>query len=171
MTLKQANPEAVLNKIRSLNTEITDNQLTEPELNALASTANYLKNPSGSSIDGDAGLLAILKLCSQWPIDKRFPALDLLRLLSLYLPEQLSAVIPQRDIVGFIVETSGLLSGGSETNAMLAYRGLANLFNQEAGRQLVWEKREKVLDVMQVDVSGKYKGKNARLAASTLAVK
>lgn len=167
MTLKQANPDAVLNKIRSLNSEITDNQLSDAELNALSSAVSYLKNPSGSSIDG-AGVLAVLKMSSQWPIEKRFPALDLLRLLSLHVPDQLSV---QQDIVLFIVEASGILVGGSETNAMLAYRGLANLFNQEKGRELVWGKRNAVLDVLQVDVSGRYKGKNALLAASTLAVK
>lgn len=169
--MKQANPDAVLNKIRSLNAEIgSEIQLSEPELNALATTVSLLKQQQLGSLQ-DAGLLTVLKLSSQWPIEKRFPALDLLRLLALYLPEQLSRVVPQNDIVGFIIESSGLLAGGSETNAMLAYRCLANLFNQEAGRAIIWEKRNAVLDVMQVDVSGKYKGKNARLAASTLAVK
>jgi phospholipase A-2-activating protein len=138
-------------------------------LNTLSTAAAYLKSPSGSC--DEAGIIAVLKLSSQWPIEKRFPALDLLRLFALYAPQQLAAAIPKQDIVGFIVEASGLLAGGSETNAMLAYRGLANLFSQEAGRQHIWEKRNVVLDVMQVDVSGKYKGKNARLAASTLAVK
>lgn len=175
LTLKQANPDAVLNKIRSLNQEITGTKLTTEEVEYLSMSVTFLKNPSGStSLNNDAGLLAVIKMVTQWPVDKRFPALDLIRLFALYAPEELAGAIPQRDVASFLKEAGGLSADNmtpNETNAMLAYRGLANLFNQEAGRQLIWESRQVVSDILQVDVSGKYKGKMARLAQSTLAVK
>jgi phospholipase A-2-activating protein len=173
--LKQANPDAVFTKIQSLNSEMADtNKLSDEEIAALASAVAFLKAPSsGASLNSNAGLTAVIKMASQWPTDKRFPALDLIRLFSLYAPVELASSVPQRDVVGFLMEFGGLKpdSTSSETNAMLAYRGLANLFQQEVGRALIWERRNTVADVMQVDVSGKFKGKNARLAQSTLAVK
>lgn len=175
LTLKQANPDAVFNKIRSLNEEAADSKLSENEIECLNSSIGFLKNPgSSSSLDSGAGLLAVIKMVKQWPADKRFPALDLVRLFALYAPEELASALPERDIVAFLVEAGGLSPNATtqiETNAMLAYRGLANLFNSDAGRQLIWERRQAVSDLLQVDVSGKFKGKMARLAISTLAVK
>lgn len=175
LTMKQANPDAVLNKIRSLNDEIADVKLTAEEFEYLSLSISFLKNPTGASLNNDAGILAVIKMVTQWPLDKRFPALDLVRLFALYAPEELAAAIPRRDVAGFLRDAGGLSSDSNivsnETNAMLAYRGLANMFNQEAGRQLVWERRSIISDMLQVDVSGKFKGKMARLAQSTLAVK
>ncbi|KAI7887839.1 WD40-repeat-containing domain protein [Mucor mucedo] len=174
LTLKQANPDAVLNKIRSLNEDMTESKLTGEELEYLSMSIAFLKNPtSGTSLNNDAGLLAVIKMVTQWPVDKRFPALDLIRLFALYAPEELAGAIPQRDVASFLKEAGGLTPEApvNETNAMLAYRGLANLFNQESGRQLIWDRRNVVSDLLQVDVSGKFKGKMARLAQSTLAVK
>lgn len=178
MTLKQANPEAVVNKIRSLNTDIASEiQLSNQELDALTTSASYLKNPTASGVmanGGDAALLSVIKMATHWPQDKRFPALDLIRLFALYAPEDLASAIPERNVPALLMKSGGLSMDEvvpfNETNAMLAYRGLANLFYQEAGRQLIWERRNIVADMMSVDISGKFKGKNARLASSTLAV-
>ncbi|GAA5802174.1 hypothetical protein HPULCUR_007635 [Helicostylum pulchrum] len=175
LTLKQANPDAVFNKIRSLNEEIADVKLTAEEFEYLSLSISFLKNPTGASLNNDAGILAVIKMVTQWPLDKRFPALDLVRLFALYAPDELAAAIPHRDVAGFLRDAGGLSSdsniASNETNAMLAYRGLANLFNKEAGRQLAWERRSIISDMLQVDVSGKFKGKTIRLAQSTLAVK
>lgn len=174
LTLKQANPDAVLNKIRSLNEEMSESKLTAEEIEYLSMSVAFLKNPTGgASLNNDAGLLAVIKMVTQWPVDKRFPALDLIRLFALYAPEELAGAIPQRDVVSFLKDAGGLSANAAtnETNAMLAYRGLANLFNQEAGRQLIWDRCNVVSDLLQVDVSGKFKGKMGRLAQSTLAVK
>ncbi|KAI8968864.1 phospholipase A-2-activating protein [Mycotypha africana] len=171
LALKQANPDAVLNKIRSVNTEI-ENSLSDDELTALTSIVSHLKT-SSSQVKDVAGLQVIVKMVSQWPVLQRFPALDLVRLIVLHAPLELSSVTPQHDLLLFLKDYGGLSSNvaePNETNAMLAYRALANVFQQEAGRQLLWEKREMVAEMMQVDVSGLYKSKNSRLAASTLAV-
>lgn len=174
--MKQANPEAVVNKIRALNSDIASEiQLSSQELDALTASAVYLKNPAASGVSGgDAGLLAVVKMATHWPQDKRFPALDLIRLFALYTPEDLASAVPERNVPALLMQSGGLSGDNAvplnETNAMLAYRGLANLFYQEAGRQLIWERRNIVADVMSVEISGKFKGKNARLAQSTLAV-
>lgn len=176
--MKQANPEAVVNKIRSLNDEISaDIKLSEEELTSLTTSASFLKNPTAAGINaagGDSGLLAVIKMATHWPQEKRFPALDLIRLFALYAPEELASAVPEGNVAALLMKAGGLSADEAvplnETNAMLAYRGLANLFNQEAGRRLIWEKRNIIADIMSVEITGKFKGKNARLAQSTLAV-
>ncbi|KAI8996998.1 WD40-repeat-containing domain protein [Pilobolus umbonatus] len=169
--LKQAVPEAVFNKIKALNKELTSIKLTEEELTALTKIITFLKTPSGMSLDG-SGLLIVIKMCQEWPVDKRFPALDLLRLITFYAPEELASAVPSRDVVNFIRHVGGLnVTDSNETNAMLSYRALANLFHEEIGREILWGKRDVLSELLQVDISAKYKGKNIRLAESTLAVK
>ncbi|KAI8048595.1 PLAA family ubiquitin binding-domain-containing protein [Gilbertella persicaria] len=173
LTLKQTSPDAVLTKIRSLNSEFQDDsKLTEAELNSLSSIVSFLKAPT-AEFDNADGLSVVIKMASQWPIDKRFPSLDLIRLIALYAPIKLSELTPQKSAVQFLQQVGGLMPDQktSETNAMLAYRGLANLFQQEQGRSFLWQERQIISNVMSVDVSGNYKSKNARLAQSTLAVK
>ncbi|KAI8644225.1 WD40-repeat-containing domain protein [Parasitella parasitica] len=178
LTLKQANPDAVVNKIRSLNKEISaEIKLSEEELESLTSSALFLKDPMASGMTAanyGSGLLALIKMANEWPQEKRFPALDLIRLFALYAPENLAAAVSERNIPALLMKAGGLSADDvapfNETNAMLAYRGLANLFNQEAGRQLIYERRNIVADMMSVEITGKFKGKNTRLAQSTLAV-
>lgn len=141
-------------------------------LQSLSAGIKYLANPSKNSLDSNS-IATVIQICTTWPVDKRFPALDLVRLFALYAPKALETAVPNGDVVGFLQHMGGLAAdaNGSETNAMLAYRGLANLFSQPEGAQLIWNGRQMVASIMQVDVSGKFKGKNARLAISTLAVK
>ncbi|KAI8374947.1 WD40-repeat-containing domain protein [Choanephora cucurbitarum] len=170
LTLKQAVPDAVLKKIHALNNEMNDGmKLSEQELASLANIVQYLKAPQGSLDD----LSVIVSMALKWPVEKRFPALDLIRLLTLYAPVQLADQTPQKSIVQFLKEVGGLSADqpANENNAMLAYRGLANLFHQEQGRLLVWKECQTLADVLSVDVSGRFKSKNARLAQSTLSVK
>ncbi|CAO3674439.1 unnamed protein product [Rhizopus stolonifer] len=168
--LKQANPDAVQTKLLSIHNELQSNQLTDQEIECLSQIVNFVKNPS-NSLDASS-LQVLIKICTEWPADKRFPALDLIRLIVLHNPGLLISAIPHQDLVSFLQESGGLSasSTGSEANAMLAYRGLANLFSTEAGRLIAWDKRSLIAEVLQVDVTGKFKSKMARLAQSTLAV-
>ncbi|KAI9259066.1 WD40-repeat-containing domain protein [Sporodiniella umbellata] len=170
LLLKQANPDAVQTKILSINSELHSDQLSDQEIEHLKQIINFVKAPSPSL---DISLLDVLvKISTQWSADKRFPALDIIRLIILYSPESIVSAVPQQDLVQFLQNVGGLntSSDGSETNAMLAYRGLANLFNTDVGRQIAWNKRSLIAEVMQVDISCKFKSKMTRLAQSTLAV-
>ncbi|ORE05478.1 PFU-domain-containing protein [Rhizopus microsporus var. microsporus] len=169
LTLKQANLDAVRNKIYTFSAELAPVHLYDEQLQDLEAIICYIKDPTGKA--SVVSLAVIVKMCTMWPEDKRFPALDLLRLLALYYPEELNSMV--QDIVTFIKVAGGLspTSAGNETNAMLAFRALANLFNTEYGRQIMWEKRTLIAEIMQVDITGRFKSKAARLAQSTLAVK
>ncbi|KAI9273091.1 WD40-repeat-containing domain protein [Phascolomyces articulosus] len=173
LSLKQSNLDAVLSKLQSIDSEMGDAKLSNDDMNTLTMSIAYLNNPASGNVDKN-GINTLVKLCCILPPEKRFPALDLLRLFILYTPEVISEVVPDNNLVGFLQQAGGLNAPTSEkiavTNAMLAYRGLANLFITPAGRLMVWEQRNIVAEVLQPDVFGAYSTKPARLAISTLAV-
>lgn len=178
--MKQANVDAVENKLKSLNEGLNGSEkLGEDELNSLTRLTQFLKNPASSSV-GEEGLLTIIKICTTWTLQNRFPALDILRLLALYATEDLLSAIPNGNVVAFFNEVGNIdkastattaLDKITETNAMLAYRGLANLFNHQAGRQAISAQQQEFSSVLQTDVVVKYKSKTTRLAISTLTLK
>ncbi|KAI8099820.1 phospholipase A-2-activating protein [Halteromyces radiatus] len=179
LSLKQANVDAVVNKLRSLNNEIAQDKLDESELASLERLVQYLKNPNSTSSVGEDGLFTIVKICQHWPIKDRFPALDILRLLALYAPEDLISAVPNGNAVAFFSMTSRILEAASssntldkvaETNAMLGYRGLANLFNHQVGRKAILDELQTLISTVQNDIVLKYKAKSTRLAISTLSL-
>ncbi|KAG0186538.1 hypothetical protein DFQ28_007637 [Apophysomyces sp. BC1034] len=175
LSLKQSNLTAVEAKLRDFNGELGADGLSETELAALSRAVSYLADPQGKTLS-DNGMLTVVKICQDWPPEKRFPGLDLLRLLALYTPETLASGVPHGGVVDLFLEAGQLNDANatknktSETNAMLAYRGLSNLFNHSAGRELLWNKRQAIVQATQMDVASKVQSKAGRLALSTLAV-
>ncbi|SAM07074.1 hypothetical protein [Absidia glauca] len=179
LALKQANVDAVGNKLQALNQQISDDKkLDENEVAALNRLMQYLKNPTSSSV-GEDGLLTIVKICQTWSPNDRFPALDILRLLALYAPEDLLSAVPDGNAVTFLSSAGEILAASTatsaltkvaETNAMLAYRGLANLFNHQVGRKAVAAQQQDLISTLQADVVLTYKAKATKLAISTLSL-
>ncbi|KAG2221615.1 hypothetical protein INT45_005189, partial [Circinella minor] len=173
LSLKQSNLDAVTSKLQSIDSEMENSKLSADDMNTLTMSLAYLNDPSSGSVNKN-GINILAKLCCTLPPEKRFPALDLLRLFALYTPESISEVVPDNNLVKFLQQAGGLNAPTSEkiavTNAMLAYRGLANLFITPAGRKMAWDNRNVLSEVLQPDVFGAYTTKPARLAISTLAV-
>lgn len=173
--------DAIFAKLKSLNTGIKEeDKLTEEQLSALSNAVTYLKNPEKAELKkNENGLLVLINICRTWPPAQRFPALDLLRLFTLVAPEAVAGILAQQrkeeGPVSFLQQAGGLLNPSSdkvaETNAMLAFRGLVNMFDKPEGRSIVWEKRQVLAQVLQFDVVGNFKGKGVRLAICTLALK
>ncbi|KAL0077581.1 WD40-repeat-containing domain protein [Phycomyces blakesleeanus] len=174
LALKQTNLSAVQAKLRSLNNEAAgSSKLSDEELGLVAKAVDFLSNPQGKSID-PKGLEILVRLCQTWPVGQRFPALDILRLYCLSAPAALAAATSSLSFASpatFFLQAGGLDKPVSEkvaeTNAMLAYRGLANLLFPE-GREALWPNRNVFLNAVQA--AGVYKSKATQLAASTLAV-
>ncbi|KAI8372759.1 WD40-repeat-containing domain protein [Radiomyces spectabilis] len=175
LALKQTNLDAIHTKLQTLNQNNQSVALSDAELTALGKAIQFLKAGSVGMMDSD-GMQVIVKLCDQWSVNQRFPGLDLLRLCTLYAPESVASAVPTGDVPGFICSAGGLANGVvgdkiAETNAMLAYRALANLFNQAEGRHMAWNSKNTIAEVLQIDIVMNFKGKMARLAISTLAIK
>ena len=167
LSLKQSNLDAVTAKLQSIDSEMGNSKLSADDMNTLTMSLAYLNNPSGGSVNKN-GVNILTQLCCTLPPEKRFPALDLLRLFVLYTPESISELVPDNNLAKFLQQAGGLNAPTSEkiavTNAMLAYRGLANLFITPAGREIAWNSRNIIAEVLQPDVFGAYGTKPARLS-------
>ncbi|CDS07832.1 hypothetical protein LRAMOSA01781 [Lichtheimia ramosa] len=174
LSLKQANLDAIVSKLQSIDSEAGPMKLSDADMNALLATVAYLRNPASGGDINEQGVTVLAKITTTWEPAKRFPALDLLRLVSLYNPEIISAAVPDGDPVSFFAKVGGLSNPMNDkvamTNAMLAYRGIANVFVSPRGRMIVWEKRASVVDALQIEKVSVYNGKPVRLAISTLAL-
>ncbi|ORX61512.1 PFU-domain-containing protein [Hesseltinella vesiculosa] len=179
LSLRQTNLEALAGKLKALNDEqLPDIQFTPEEWTMMQRLVDYLQEPSTGSLPED-GLLLLVKACQTWAAATRFPLLDLLRLVALYATEAFLSAIPNSKVVDFVAISSGILDAAihtqvdktMETNSMLGYRALANLFNHDAGRKAIATQLPQLLSALQTDVVLKYKGKATKLAISTLSLK
>ncbi|KAJ1831322.1 WD repeat protein Lub1 [Coemansia sp. RSA 2711] len=103
-----------------------------------------------------AACAALLRAALGWPADRRFPALDLLRLALAASPSHvLAARVDGRDLVACVAEAAGLytvfaqpMTRADEINAMMGVRALANAFADAAGVDMVWAARKPLLDAL-----------------------
>ncbi|KAI8067940.1 WD40-repeat-containing domain protein [Gongronella butleri] len=176
LSLKQANLDALHGKLKSLNGEqAAENQFGDAEWLMIQRLMDYLREPHSDDIP-EEGLELLLKSCQAWTPETRFPLLDLLRLVALYAPEPLMSAIPNGRVIDFVTISSCIIDAASqfqiskamETNGMLGYRALANLFNHEIGRKGIGPQLPQLLSALQTDIVLKYKGKSTKLAISTL---
>ncbi|CAG8450569.1 5305_t:CDS:10 [Acaulospora morrowiae] len=162
LTFRQANYQAILNKINQLNKELqgsdpaNDNVLTSKELIALEHLIKFLQNQrSSSTAELQSEFTVVHKIVGCWPSASRFPGIDLLRLLILYSP------IPAQydldgDIINLLISSSNINSWvegtpptkEQETNTMLGLRALANLFDTKEGREVLRRKAETIIELI-----------------------
>ncbi|KAJ2708719.1 WD repeat protein Lub1 [Coemansia spiralis] len=93
---------------------------------------------------------ALLRIVRRWPVARRFPALDLLRLAAADSP--VPATFRGEDgsgLVAVVGDASGLFAvaagGANEVNAMMGARALANACVTAEGAATVWAARKDVL--------------------------
>ncbi|KAG0143740.1 hypothetical protein CROQUDRAFT_724390 [Cronartium quercuum f. sp. fusiforme G11] len=112
------NFDAVTKKIRQFSSEVTDHaQLSESDFDALQSLTQYLAKPVAPVPDQG---LSVLEKMASWPLEKRFPALDLLRMLA-------TSSLPKRMVPVLISSfTDPPLSPPAELNITMALRALNN---------------------------------------------
>src|SRR5579871_5004879 len=96
-------------------------------------------------------LPVLLDMIVRWPSSKRFPVLDLIRVLASKFPAEIAVYRSgELGIADLLLESAELQEGVMlgrrelELNAMLVLRTLANLFGAEEGRSLVTREYQKV---------------------------
>ncbi|KIR59591.1 phospholipase A-2-activating protein [Cryptococcus bacillisporus CA1873] len=181
LPFKQINVSAAKNKIQQFNDELKTSKpelaLTLEEEKTLTEVYAFLSLPAVAlpdpkSQDGkekfDTG--AILALIQKWPEDKRFPLIDLARVLAATSPA--FALSPPHPF--FIAASLSLPfpdppSKSRETNTLLALRAIANLFVTANGRMMLSTEdvaKDILTNVGRVEW-GKV-GKNVRIAGATI---
>ncbi|CAG8491482.1 5716_t:CDS:10, partial [Ambispora leptoticha] len=157
LSFKQANVQAIYKKIGQINNELQSDPLTSSlaltptENSTLGNLIKFLENPSVGTDSSEARqneFAVIHKICTSWPFEKRFPGLDLLRLVILYSPIAALYKHNKGSIINLIMDAGQLNAWSSEsfvrtkeyeTNLMLALRSIANLFEVKEGWHLLRE--------------------------------
>ncbi|PIK49138.1 putative phospholipase A-2-activating protein [Apostichopus japonicus] len=165
VTFDSIKANAVLGKIQEFNTQVTESeQLSQEEMSTLESFIERVADPSGDP--PTAHQLGTLWKLLQWPHDKVFPGLDVLR-LAIRHPVVNQHLCNSKDGGQFI---SHLLKLGSQanpgTNQMLALRTLCNAFSQPDGLSLLEQHRERLVQSVLDFKASSHKG--TRIALSTL---
>jgi len=112
------------------------------DLKQLEATVNALEKQKEKSIE-PAGIDLIAKASTQWPVDKRLPALDLLRLLFSYsIP--VTYLTLQQSILQPLADSGVFASTSPANNTMMAIPALSNLFKTEEGRAVANDEFDKL---------------------------
>ncbi|KAJ3336812.1 hypothetical protein HDU93_002127 [Gonapodya sp. JEL0774] len=157
---KSANVGAIVAKIVKDNSDLqkafdtTTASLSAGEISRVEAIGHLLeKDPSPKSFgpaftDTDLGI--IKRIATQWPIAKRLPGLDLLRLVVLYSPVPLRnpascGILEELLVAAEFPESNNASSSTkeAENNQMLVLRFIGNVMGAGEGREGVWTRRSK----------------------------
>ncbi|KAI1943485.1 WD repeat protein Lub1 [Ophidiomyces ophidiicola] len=144
LSITTANLKAIQKKIGELNTQLesagSKNLSFSPsELGAISELCNQLEQSPKlkDSSFVEITIPLVVKAATSWPVASRLPGLDLLRLLAAATPLTATEKYGGGDLVSTIISSGAFGSPLNANNAMLSVRMLANLFETDAGQQLV----------------------------------
>ncbi|KAJ4359017.1 WD repeat protein Lub1 [Ascochyta clinopodiicola] len=140
LPIASGNHDVIFKKLQEFNQALVndgqkDVSLNPSDVEQLSTTVAALKKGVGKNVEL-AGLDLLLKAATQWPADRRLPALDLLR-LALTLEEPSAYLVsPEQNLVGSLVDSGVFSAESSPNNTMMAVRCVSNLLQTEKGRLL-----------------------------------
>jgi phospholipase A-2-activating protein len=109
--------------------------LNPPDIEQLNSTVTAIEKGNGKDID-ITGVELLVKAATQWPAEKRLPALDLLRLVLAFEEPAAFLVSPEQNLLPNLLESGVFTKSSPPNNTMMAIRCLSNLLQTEKGRLL-----------------------------------
>jgi len=184
LLFKQASLAALRQKLTATNGQLDSSLALSSELFEQVNIGiQYLQKPTESVNQEElqGAIAAIVKLVTTWPVELRFPGLDLLRLYAVYQPALLIATISDSDLEGFfrtwanLNDLSTYASGKKsadktlETNYMLTVRTYVNLFGSDVGLEYIKAHQQSIISLLLSDGAWvSFQSKNFRLALSTL---
>ena len=124
--------------------------------------ASYNSSPASFTMD-EATRTVLLKL-TEWPPSKRFPALDIIRILS--LRSSISFLLPE--VAKNLKSQANASAKEHETNSMLALRAVANAFSSDEGGMI--KGSEAIVSTL-ADTSASTLSKIGRTALATCLLK
>ncbi|KAF1988782.1 PFU-domain-containing protein [Aulographum hederae CBS 113979] len=130
------------------------------------------KNPSSAKPALNEGIDIALRMATQWPLDKRLPGLDLLRLLVALSPATITHTSSGSSTIVDALAASDVFTPDAPPNSsMMAIRIFANLFATEASRLIADGEFEKIHALIHpfVESPDRQKGnRNLTIAITTL---
>ena len=146
VSIKSANLKVICKKLQELNDHLVssgskDVSLSPSDVDTVLSLCGQLESSSQQSLKNspvvETGIRLLFKVATTWPPANRLPGLDLLRVLAAATPTIATMDYGGQDLVSGVIGSGVFGSPVHANNAMLAIRMLANLFETEAGRDLV----------------------------------
>jgi phospholipase A-2-activating protein len=137
LDITTANHKVILKKLQEFNQTLVneghkDLSFNPSDIDELEATIDALAKGKEKKIE-PAGIDLIVKAATQWPADKRLPALDFLRLLFAYsIP--VTYLTLQESILQLLADSGVFANTSPANNTMMAVRALSNLFKTEEGR-------------------------------------
>lgn len=173
LTIVTANLAVMEKKIKELNQQFLDEGAKELSLNpsdlqTLSATCRQLQQTSGKSAS-PAGIDLAVKMATTWPVDKRLPGLDLLRLLAAASPTTATHTSSGDTTIVHLLKDAGVFAPDAPpNNVMLGVRVFANLFNTEEGRTIMDGTFEVLHPLIQPFIRSHISNRNLIVAITTL---
>ncbi|KAF2014453.1 phospholipase A-2-activating protein [Aaosphaeria arxii CBS 175.79] len=164
-----ANHKMIFKKLQEFNQKLVDDgqkdvSFNPADIEQLAGTVTALEKGKEKDIQS-AGIDLIVKAATEWPQDKRLPALDLLRLLFAF-SNPVTYLTSQLSILDLLSE-SGVFSNTSVlNNTMMAIRSLGNLFKTDVGRAVASKEFDKIQKLVAPFITSN--SRNLIIAVATL---
>jgi phospholipase A-2-activating protein len=140
LPITTGNHKVIFKKLTEFNQALVDDgqkgiSLNPPDVEQLNATVTALEKGNGKGID-ITGVELLVKAATQWPADKRLPALDLLRLVLAFEEPAAFLVSPEQNLLPGLLKSGVFTETSPPNNTMMAIRCLSNLLQTEKGRLL-----------------------------------
>jgi phospholipase A-2-activating protein len=177
LSIKSANLKVIAKKLGEINDQLVSSgskelSLSPPEVETVVALCGQLESSDRlkPSPVVESGVSLLFKIATSWPVPNRLPGLDLLRLCAASTPVTATVDYSGQDLISGL-QASGVFNAPlNVNNAMLATRMFANLFETDAGRQLVVSKFDQIVSAVQSALanSGATPNRNLTIAVATL---
>lgn len=140
LPIATGNHKVIFKKLQEFNQAIIDDgqkgvSLNPSDVDQLSITVNAIEKGNGKGVDLD-GVALLLKAATQWPAEKRLPALDLLRLVLVFEDPTAFLASPEQNFVAAITDSGVFDQSSPPNNTMMAIRCISNLLQTDQGRSL-----------------------------------
>ncbi|KAF3034362.1 hypothetical protein E8E11_000739 [Didymella keratinophila] len=140
LPIATGNYDVIFKKLQEFNQALINDgrkgvSLNPSDIEQLDKTVAALKNGVGKNVQL-AGLDLLVKAATEWPTEKRLPALDLVRLALLLEEPAAYLVSPEQNLVRGLVDSGVFAAESPPNNTMMAVRIVSNLLQTDKGRLL-----------------------------------
>ncbi len=140
LPIATGNHSVIFKKLQEFNQALVNEgqkgiSLNPSDIEQLNTTVVALGKGNGKNIP-TIGMELLIKAATQWPADKRLPALDLLRLALPFEEPATFLVSPDQNLLPALTSSEVFASTSPPNNTMMAMRCFSNLFQTDRGREI-----------------------------------
>ncbi len=140
LPIAAGNHSVIFKKLQEFNQALVNEgqkgiSLNPSDIEQLNTTVVALGKGNGKNIP-TIGMELLIKAATQWPSDKRLPALDLLRLALPFEEPATFLVSPDQNLLPALTSSEVFASTSPPNNTMMAMRCFSNLFQTDRGREI-----------------------------------